>query len=73
MYNASFYPTPAPVAQRMLAMLPPLDWRTLRVLEPSAGRTACPRGPTTSPAWCLPPSADLPAATNHPEENNFFQ
>lgn len=38
MYTASFYPTPAPVAERMLAMLPSLDWRTLRVLEPSAGK-----------------------------------
>lgn len=38
MYTASFYPTPAPVAERMLAMLPPLDWKKLRVLEPSAGK-----------------------------------
>lgn len=38
MYNASFYPTPAPVAERMLAMLGELDWRKLRVLEPSAGK-----------------------------------
>ncbi|WP_346667133.1 DUF4942 domain-containing protein [uncultured Desulfovibrio sp.] len=38
MYTASFYPTPAPVAERMLAMLPSLDWKKLRVLEPSAGK-----------------------------------
>ena len=38
MYNATFYPTPAPVAERMLAMLGELDWRKLRILEPSAGK-----------------------------------
>lgn len=38
MYNATFYPTPAPVAERMLAMLGEPDWRKLRVLEPSAGK-----------------------------------
>ena len=38
MYTASFYPTPAPVAERMLAMLGRLDWKKLRVLEPSAGK-----------------------------------
>lgn len=38
MYTASFYPTPAPVAERMLAMLARLDWKKLRVLEPSAGK-----------------------------------
>lgn len=38
MYTASCYPTPAPVAERMLAMLPSLDWKKLRVLEPSAGK-----------------------------------
>ncbi len=38
MYNASFYPTPAPVAKKMLAMLGERDWWKLRVLEPSAGK-----------------------------------
>ncbi|WP_299393086.1 DUF4942 domain-containing protein [uncultured Desulfovibrio sp.] len=38
MYNASFYPTPAPVAERMIAMLGERNWWKLRVLEPSAGK-----------------------------------
>ena len=38
MYNAAFYPTPAPVAARMLAMIELPRWDKLRVLEPSAGK-----------------------------------
>ena len=38
MFNESFYPTPAPVAKRMLARLTADRLRTANVLEPSAGK-----------------------------------
>ena len=38
MFNESFYPTPAPVAQKMLARLTGKRLRNANILEPSAGK-----------------------------------
>ncbi|MFV0422272.1 DUF4942 domain-containing protein [Oleidesulfovibrio sp.] len=38
MYNASFYPTPKAVAEKMLSTLPPKGLSNRSILEPSAGK-----------------------------------